>query len=101
MNPEQLNAALIAASRLERHREFILEGALRVALSGAIDLRNADPVDVTALIVADYYSLLTAARNSVAHGESLDSCIDERLAEGLGAHVYGAIGDGEKNEVTS
>ena len=62
MNPEQLNAALIAASRLERHREFILDAALRVALSGAIRLEGMPPVDVAAMLVDDYYSLLEATR---------------------------------------
>jgi len=62
MNPEQLNAALIAASRLERHREFILDAALRVALSGAIQLEGTPPVDVAAMIVDDYYNLLEATR---------------------------------------
>jgi len=66
MNPEQLNAALIAASRLERHREFILEGALRVALSGAIRLEGTPPVEVAAMIVEDYYDLLESAR--LGHG---------------------------------
>jgi len=58
MNEEQQRRAVDEAENLMRHRDFILEGALRVALQPNVNLAGVPPVDVAAQIVFDYYELI-------------------------------------------